>query len=327
MSNLAALLQVGDAELHRIAVRSNLSDERVKLLASGATATMPELRALSEALNVPMRAFSDSSSNSQSVEMMFRSAVSEGGSISNDVRIKLSHRVADPISVLSNFQVSKSSWRGAFIKGRQFAEQNAAAFRRLFCKNDQLSPLIRLPQIVERELGLLVLVVNNSAVDGASGYLNGVPFALVAARTFQPRMLFTLAHELGHILLHHDPSMPGVIIDEDIEAHHSSELEREANEFASALLMPSQSVGIALKTARGLMDNTDPELGDLEINFISRIFGVSFGAAALRCERLELLPRGGQPLWRRRKNLKAPRCAAARSAFRRGQRLYSRKYL
>ena len=67
-------------------------------------------------------------------------------------------------------------------------------------------------------------------------------------------MLFTLAHELGHLLIHHD------------EQNHLQSLTSKANErdekaktykkefyahaFASCLLMPAQGVGLALKKIR-----------------------------------------------------------------------------
>jgi Zn-dependent peptidase ImmA (M78 family) len=108
-------------------------------------------------------------------------------------------------------------------------------------------------------------------------------------------MLFTLAHELGHLVAHHKNDAFAVI-DEDIEASRGGqdrEQEAYANAFASALLMPSQSVGLALKAVRRMGKSQDDQLGDTEINYLARIFGVSFWAAARRCEDLELLPRGG----------------------------------
>ena len=42
-----------------------------------------------------------------------------------------------------------------------------------------------------------------------------------------------------------------------------------------------------------IQSTSQPELGDLEILLLSRIYGVSFYAAARRCEDLELLPKGG----------------------------------
>jgi Zn-dependent peptidase ImmA (M78 family) len=124
-----------------------------------------------------------------------------------------------------------------------------------------------------------------------------VPFVFVSAQ-FPPRMLFTLAHECGHLVAHHNPTESFAVIDESTDAEgpsspNKANEERYAGAFASALLMPRASVGIALKKIREAAKITQDALGDLEIGYLARIFGVSFWAAARRCEDLALLPRGG----------------------------------
>jgi hypothetical protein len=90
---------------------------------------------------------------------------------------------------------------------------NAAVFRRLFCNDDQLSPLHSLPKIVTKQMGAMVFVLRSPDLDGASAFFDGVPFAFVSAR-FPPRMLFTLAHECAHLVAHHDPAESFAVIDE-----------------------------------------------------------------------------------------------------------------
>src|ERR1700726_4590197 len=72
-------------------------------------------------------------------------------------------------------------------------------------------------------------------LDGASAYFDGVPFAFVSAR-FPPRMLFTLAHECGHLIAHHDPSVSFAVIDQSTAAEGDPAVntaeERFANTFA-----------------------------------------------------------------------------------------------
>jgi Zn-dependent peptidase ImmA (M78 family) len=297
MDRLREILSAPDIDLARVSKRSGLAEERLKALAEGAQASMAEVRSVASALSLSMRDFLSATSTESATQLLFRSAAVGGKPVGDDVRLSLSRRVADPISFLASMSARPTKWQSHFVPGVGSAERNAAKFRELFCGGDQLSPLIRLPQLAEEKLGLMILVVRTNAVDGASGYIDGVPFAIVAARSFAPRMLFTLAHEIGHLVLHHDPDRDGVIIDEDAEWRDLSssivEKEREANEFASALLMPAQAVGIALKSARDVLHIAEEELGDLEINFLARLFGVSLWAAALRCERLGLLPRGG----------------------------------
>jgi len=95
----------------------------------------------------------------------------------------------------------------------------------------------RLPAGPIKNLTLLaekagVLVVH-SAMGGAS--ISGVTFAvpgmlpMIVLNSAQPsdRMRFTLAHELGHFVMHRFPS---------------PNMEQEANDFAVALLMPTQDI-------------------------------------------------------------------------------------
>jgi len=57
--------------------------------------------------------------------------------------------------------------------------------------------------------------------------------------------------------------------------------------------MPGPGLGIALQKIREIYEIKNDFVGDIEVSLLSRIFGVSFIAAARRCEDLRLLPRGG----------------------------------
>ncbi len=95
----------------------------------------------------------------------------------------------------------------------------------------------RIPRGPIRDLTLYAekagVVVAHSALNGAS--ISGVTFAtpglpaLVVLNSDQPadRMRFTLAHELGHLIMHRFPN---------------PNMEKEANNFASALLLPSADI-------------------------------------------------------------------------------------
>lgn len=90
-------------------------------------------------------------------------------------------------------------------------------------------PLKNLVEFVERA-GCLVIHCDfeGLSVDGVTLHTPGTPSCIFLNRN-QPgdRQRFTLAHELGHIIMHHVPSPT---------------MEKEANAFASALLMPSGDV-------------------------------------------------------------------------------------
>lgn len=90
-------------------------------------------------------------------------------------------------------------------------------------------PLKNLVMLAEKA-GIIVI---QSSLGGAS--ISGVTFAvpgappIVALNSDQPgdRQRFTLAHELGHLIMHRFPT---------------PDMEREANEFAVALLMPAADI-------------------------------------------------------------------------------------
>lgn len=91
------------------------------------------------------------------------------------------------------------------------------------------------------------------------------------------RQRFTAAHELGHFLLGH--GMEDVTDDREVdESFEKPDLkEREANLFASALLMPADRVKEAIKKE------------GLDIDKLASIFGVSKQAMTIRLLALKLV--------------------------------------
>ncbi|MBE0577832.1 MAG: ImmA/IrrE family metallo-endopeptidase [Devosia sp.] len=90
-------------------------------------------------------------------------------------------------------------------------------------------PLRNLTQIIE-EAGIVVAhsSLNGSSISGVTFRVPGMP-PLIVLNDSQPadRMRFTLAHELGHIVMHRFPT---------------PDMEAEANAFASYLLAPSRDI-------------------------------------------------------------------------------------
>jgi len=95
-------------------------------------------------------------------------------------------------------------------------------------------PIRSLMDFVERA-GILVVHSDMEAarIDGASYQVAGMPPVVFLNRSLSAdRLRFSLAHELGHIILHRYPS---------------PEMEQQANEFAAALLMPREDIAAELK--------------------------------------------------------------------------------
>jgi Zn-dependent peptidase ImmA (M78 family)/DNA-binding XRE family transcriptional regulator len=114
---------------------------------------------------------------------------------------------------------------------------------------DRVAGLLRAHWMIPRgpikDLTVLVeragVVVVHSSMGGAA--VSGVTFSppglppMIVLNSDQPadRMRFTLAHELGHIVMHRFPS---------------PNMEEEASTFASSMLLPSADIGPLLKTRK-----------------------------------------------------------------------------
>ena len=110
------------------------------------------------------------------------------------------------------------------------AEETANKFRKDHQINEVL-PLTNLCNIIEN-LGISVIVINNdkelfNGFDGVSEIVNGFPFICISSDVNYYRQRFTLAHELGHLILN---------ISEDLDE------EKVCNIFASALLLPRNAL-------------------------------------------------------------------------------------
>lgn len=297
MARLTDLL--ADVDMALVAGKALMPEGRLAAIAAGAEPSLGEARRIATALKLPLSAFMSGLRGEQPgrAELLFRGATD--GAKTKVAAQRIAARVDASMTLAHDAEHGETPWWWSTFEAggdtASEAERNAIAFRRLLADDDQLSPLLSLPSIVADRMGVMMFVMNASEIDGASAFLDGVPYVFVSAR-FKGRMLFTLAHEVGHLIAHHDPAASFAVVDEDIEARSTGPYrgrEQYADAFASALLMPQQGFAIALRKVREIAGTTDKDVGDLEINYLARIFGVSFWAAARRCEGLGIIPRGG----------------------------------
>lgn len=106
------------------------------------------------------------------------------------------------------------------------------------------------------------------------------PFILINADVIRPRAMFTLAHELGHVL-----AVDGseIKIDEDLRGNNDEE--RLANAFAAALLMPERGIN-------SLIEEHGRDAKCLAMMILS--FGVSFESLIYRLHNLQVINAAGR---------------------------------
>jgi Zn-dependent peptidase ImmA (M78 family) len=136
--------------------------------------------------------------------------------------------------------------------------------------------------------------------DKVSGVLvikSGERHALINGAHHSNRQRFSLAHELGHLVLH-DGHGDRLFVDTNMRVYNrvgkssddsytqpasstTPEEEREANQFASALLMPRS----LLEQASAQLDLSD----ETDVAFLARTFGVSDQAMSIRLQQLKFV--------------------------------------
>lgn len=147
---------------------------------------------------------------------------------------------------------------------------------------------------IAKNLGLDVIAYNLG--DDISGTLvveNKKGFIGYNPSHSRVRQRFTIAHELGHFLLHNHSSSGKLFVDKDFLVKYRSannyttlELrhEQEANAFAAALLMPKEFVH------KELSKKSSSDLPELElIECLAKVFDVSIPAMTYRLSNLNIL--------------------------------------
>ena len=146
---------------------------------------------------------------------------------------------------------------------------------------------------VARSLGLTVRYEPTTADISGALYRRGRK-AIIGVNRDNPknRQRFTIAHEIGHFVLHRDdlhmdeanaypnePSTPHRLLRDAVSARATDPKEIEANRFAAALLMPA----FMLKDS---LDSCDLPLKQQDIEDLAKKYEVSLQAMAFRLSNL-----------------------------------------
>ncbi len=147
--------------------------------------------------------------------------------------------------------------------------------------NVGFGPITDLGPVLEYN-GIILIeeAVRCDDMDAVSRWQDGRPFILYAGEQYSnPRKLFNLAHELGHIVLHTST---------EVNSKNLDRLEKQANRFAGAFLMPRKTF------AR--------EVANTSIDYFLSLKGrwrVAVAAMIYRCKELGILnPHQVKYLWK-----------------------------
>ena len=148
-------------------------------------------------------------------------------------------------------------------------------------------PAERLRSVMEDRLRVLVLYVDTpTGVSGAASRVPGLNCALVNRQESEGRRNFDLAHELFHLLTWDTmPPERATVVDKR-RRDKQWRVERLAENFAAALLMPA-----AVLTPAWEADASAGEVHD-RINMVAERFKVSSQACKWRLDNLGLLSKG-----------------------------------
>lgn len=167
-------------------------------------------------------------------------------------------------------------------QARELAELALERIGHDWCRDN---PLLDLAQAIEDKLGVDVMIESLGPVNAplaAAITDSDFSFILINADQRSSRALFSLAHELGHVL-HHDGNTQ-MQIDHHLRAEHDRS-ERAANAFAANLLMPESSV-------RSAVADHDHIVGALYPMLVS--FGVSYETLIYRLHNLQIINANGR---------------------------------
>lgn len=148
-------------------------------------------------------------------------------------------------------------------------EDAAATLRRMWGIGE--APINNLIHLLElKGIRVYSLAIEAKEVDAFSVWHSGRPFVFLNTFKTAEHSRFDAAHELGHLVRDRHSMLHGDA--------HSPEMEKEANAFAGAFLMPKNTV-----TAHRAVLATMGKLIDMK-----RIWGVSLSALAFRMNQLGL---------------------------------------
>ncbi len=172
--------------------------------------------------------------------------------------------------------VDEDAWKQSADLLAEWARDRLEATKR----GDERFP--SLVEAIENRLGIDVLVEEYPGDSLAGAAITDAEFPLIFLNADQPtpRALFTLAHELGHVLSRYGDA---VAVDDSLSGTDPGE--RFANAFAAALLMPEPEIRLSISRYGRTAEFLARTIHD---------FGVSFETLIYRLHNLQIIDARGR---------------------------------
>lgn len=174
-------------------------------------------------------------------------------------------KVNNYLDVLELNNIEKKPLRKYSVSSLEEASLAAVKFRN-DNKINEIIPMTNLCDIIEN-LGISVIVVNNKenhfdGFYGASEVIEDYPFICIASDVNYYRQRFTLAHELGHLILDIDDGL---------------DREKICDEFASSLLLPKKAMELEFGKKRIGISDREYEIvrDEYKVSIMAIIYSLS----------------------------------------------------
>ncbi|MFT3673515.1 ImmA/IrrE family metallo-endopeptidase [Aestuariivirga sp.] len=290
MASLAASLSKLVRDYDWLAKRTGIGVERLKALGEGAEPKISEAKAIASVLKLSLPALLDAGKMSLQAEIRYRGArflptAAAEARILSIVELFRRHEgllpntrslpvFSEPRTLL-DLEIVSQSVREKIVPQKDY-------------QGDPLPDLVS--RLDEAKL-VHVVRLKNLAIHGAALKLGNSPIIFVASQ-YLPRSLFSVAHELGHLIFGHVEAERPILDADTVGSFGNSKEESACDSFASALLIPATTLSIFLRTLRSQLGSQNDTIGSTEVLYVSHFFATSFLVAAFRFEQLDILPRG-----------------------------------
>jgi Zn-dependent peptidase ImmA (M78 family) len=152
-------------------------------------------------------------------------------------------------------------------------------------KHKVIAPAVPVERIAKQEGARIQFGPLDNKLSGMVFFKDGVPVIGVNSLHHPNRQRFTIAHELGHLMLHRTKIETGVHVDKELAVLRRDALagkgidpiEMEANQFAALLLVPDVLLEQTVPSSR--------HLDDEQIEALAKRFKVSTVTMQFRLQR------------------------------------------